>query len=112
MDSRHTLIDQLRHRSGVSVEEDASAWLVHIPKGAERCEITIPKDVFEWFASVKDVEGKEVWSDWMDYYDASPEVLERQMKEDISSFIERVLRSDLKLPLCIWEAATEGNPGD
>jgi hypothetical protein len=30
-------------------------------------EIHVPFSVLEWYASVRDVNGTELWSDWTDY---------------------------------------------
>ena len=71
------------------------------------CEVTVPHDVLEWFACVKDRrEKKEVWSDWMDYsgYGESPkDKLEAEMADDILAFVNRVSALELKLPLKIRE---------
>jgi hypothetical protein len=114
------LVNQLRTRGDLSVEDQQSAWLVRIPKGkAFVCEVTIPFEVLEWFASVRCTEDeKEVWSDWMDYRgydDSSDEKLEADMAEDIAAFVERVATSELHLPLSIWKeaepsAAPNGGP--
>ena len=69
--------------------------------------MTIPHDVLEWFASVKDAKTeKEIWYDWMDYsgYDDRPDsLLEIEMAKDISEFIDRVVISDFNEPLEIWK---------
>lgn len=53
-----TLIDELRHRSDLTVEEEKESWLVRIPKGDGLVwEITVPIQVLEWFASVKKTSG-------------------------------------------------------
>ncbi|MEO6995937.1 MAG: hypothetical protein ABI273_20200 [Lacunisphaera sp.] len=102
------LIDELRRRSDITVEDQKHAWLICIPKSEGlACEITIPFRVLEWFADVKrNGEEKKIWSDWMDYtgYDDSPEEkLEAAMADDISAFIQRVTASKLSLPLQIYE---------
>ncbi len=105
------LIEVLRNRSDVGIVEREQSWLVVIPKGHDFvCEVTIPHEVLEWFASVKQrPDMREVWSDWMDYtgYDDSPmEKLEADMADDITAFIDRVSTSELVLPLSIWEERT------
>ena len=102
------LVESLRQRSDVGVVEQEQSWLVVITKGRDLfCEVTIPRDVLEWFASVKQRHDKrEVWSDWMDYtgYDDSPkEKLEAEMADDILAFIARISASELVLPLSIYE---------
>jgi hypothetical protein len=104
-------IEELRVRSNLTVLDQKNSWIVSIPKGNEWiCEITIPHDVLEWFACVKRREDqKEVWSDWMDYcgYDDSPlETLEAEMTGDIRGFVDRVVKSELRVPLQIYEART------
>jgi hypothetical protein len=104
----HQLIELLRKRSDVGIVEQEQSWLVVIMKGRDLfCEVTIPHDVLEWFACLKQQQDKkEVWSDWMDYsgYDDSPmEKLEAEMARDILAFIDRVSASELVLPLRIYE---------
>ena len=108
MSSIHKLINDLRGRSDLSVKDQEEAWLICIPKGGDsHCEITVPHEVLEWFASVKRCEDKkEVWSDWMDYcgYADSPkEMLEALMADHIAAFVGRVTTSELRLPLHIYE---------
>ena len=102
------LIEVLRKRDDVGIVEQEHSWLVLITKGCDLfCEVTIPHDVLEWFACVKNRrEDREVWSDWMDYSgydDASGEKLEAEMATDILAFIERVSGSELVLPLRMYE---------
>lgn len=102
------LIEMLRKRSEMGIVEQKQSWLVVIPKGPDFvCEVTIPHEVLEWFASVKKrPEMQEAWSDWMDYtsYDDSPmEKLEAEMADDILAFIDRVSTSEQAFPLSIWQ---------
>ena len=102
------LIEVLRKRSDVGVVEQKQSWLVVITKGRDFvCEVTIPHEILEWFACVKQRQDmREVWSDWMDYtgYDESPiEKLEADMADHILDFIDRVSVSEVVLPLSIYE---------
>ena len=102
------LIQELRVRSDVGVVDQPQSWLVIITKGRDLiCEVTVPQDVLEWFATVKHRRDKiELWSDWMDYssYDDRPrEELEAEMAGDILAFINRVSTAELLLPLKIRE---------
>jgi hypothetical protein len=102
------LIESLRTRSDVGIVDQKNSWLITINKGRDFvCEIIVPHDVLEWYATVKHrSEKKEMWSDWMDYsgYDDSPrEKLEGDMAEDITAFVDRVSRSELCLPLEIYK---------
>jgi hypothetical protein len=104
----HQLIGSLRKRGDLGIVEQEQSWLVVITKGRDLfCEVTIPHDVLEWSASVKQRQDKrEVWSDWMDYtgYDDRPkEQLEAEMTDDILAFIDRVSVSELLLPLSIYK---------
>ena len=97
------LIENLRGRADLSVQDLDQAWLIRIPKGENHvCEVTIPHSAFEWFACVKRLEDNmEVWSDWLDHYDSTDDKLDTEMAESISAFIERVTASELQLPLQI-----------
>ena len=98
------LINALRQRGEIVVREKKDSWLASISKGDFTCEITIPKTCFEWFAAVKrNNDQQEVWSDWMEHYDQPREQLDQEMAESISSFIDRVIDSELKLPLEIYK---------
>jgi hypothetical protein len=102
------LIEQLRTRSNVGVVDQPQSWLVIITKGLDLiCEITVPHDVLEWFASVKHRPDRtELWSDWMDYsgYDDKPrEKLETEMASDILAFIDRVSTTEPLSSLKIYE---------
>src|ERR1043165_9989387 len=110
MSDLRKLVDQLRTRGDLTVDDQQSAWLVRIPKDkALVCEVTIPFEVLEWFASVKRTEdATEVWSDWMDYRgydDTSDKKLEADRAKDIAAFVERVTAAELRLPLSIWKEA-------
>ena len=71
------------------------------------CEVIVPHDVLEWYASVKRRrDKKELWSDWMDYSgynDSSKEKLEAEMAGDILAFVDRVSTAEQLLPLKIYE---------
>src|SRR5437868_948894 len=102
------LIEELRKRADVGVADEAQSWRTIITKGRDLiCQVTVPHDVLEWYASVKHRrDKKEVWSDWMDYsgYDDRPrEKLESEMAGDILAFIDRVSTAEQLLPLKIYE---------
>jgi len=99
------VVARLSRRSDVLVETLNDAWLIRIPRDADFvCEITVPIDwCFEWFACVKPVgKNDHVWYDWMEHYGSSDDDLDIEMAECIESFVERVTRSELKLPLSIY----------
>src|SRR5580704_13997576 len=95
----HQLIQDLRVRSDIGVVDEVNSWRISITKGRDLiCEVTVPRDVLEWHASVRSRrEKKELWSDWMDYsgYNSSPkEKLEAEMAGDILAFVDRVLAAE------------------
>ena len=103
------LIEQLRTRSDVGVVDQPQSWLVIITKGRDLiCEVTVPHDVLEWFASVKHRRDKtELWSDWMDYSgydDRTRDQLEAEMAGDVLAFIDRASIKVPLLPIKIYEA--------
>jgi hypothetical protein len=62
------------------------------------CEITIPHNVFEWFADVKRLaDGKIVWTDWMEHYGSTNDKLDAEMAEIIIAFVDRVAGAELRL---------------
>lgn len=98
-------------RNDVGIVEHEQSWVVMITKGRGMfCEVTIPRDVLEWFASVQHRHDKrELWSDWMDYTgydDRTKEQLEAEMADNILAFIDRVSAYELVLPLSIHEEKT------
>jgi hypothetical protein len=106
------MIERMRMRPDVGVVDQGQSWRLLIPKGETHfCEVTVPHAVFEWFASVRDSdEGKEVWSDWMDYEgynDSSQAELEESMADDVERFIDRVSKVPLCLPLSIYQPKQE-----
>jgi len=108
MNEIHKLISKIKERPDILVLEQRESWLLTIPKGSEyTCEITVPFEVLEWFASVKEKkEKKEVWSDWMDYegYDKTPKIeLEKMMAKHILDFADRTSKEPIKLPLNIYQ---------
>jgi len=108
MNRIHQLIDTLRARSDVGVADEAQSWRICITKGRDLfCEVTVPYNILEWFASVQHRrEKREVWSDWMDYsgYDDRPrEQLEAEMAGDILAFVDRVSTAEQLLPLEIYK---------
>ena len=103
------LIEELRARSDVGILDQPQSWLVIITKGQDLiCEVTVPHDILEWFASVKHRRNKtELWADWMDYSgydDRTREQLEAEMADDVLAFIDRASTKEPLLPLKIYEA--------
>ena len=97
-------IEALRRDTRVSVSELEAAWTIRIPKSELAIEVTIPRDVLEWFVTATNPDGHEVWRDWRDYNATSGapgEQLVADMERDVRWFVEqaaaqavRVSRSD------------------
>jgi hypothetical protein len=96
------LLGQLRIRTDLSVRIDPGAWIVSISQGDLLCEVVVPFDVHEWFATVKRTDdGAEVWSDWMEHYGADASELDAERAESIAAFVERAGREGIKSSLQI-----------
>src|ERR1043166_8446520 len=79
------LIARLRTKPGLEVVDQEQSWKIcaRKPDGLT-VEVTVPHDVLEWFVTVLQTPtGKEVWSDWMDYYSAHDET-ETELRSDMS----------------------------
>ena len=105
------LIDRLRGLGDTDLVEAKESWLIVITKSRDLiCEITVPHDILEWSACVRQRgQEKEVWSDWMDYsgYDErTNEELEAEMADDILTFVDRISVSEPLLPLQIYKRRT------
>jgi hypothetical protein len=97
------VVAQLREKFGLEVVEDDESWELHIPRGEILFEILIPRDCFEWFVTVKEkASGKELWDDWMEHYGGTPSELETEMDEAISHFVERLLKSEVRM-VKVWK---------
>jgi hypothetical protein len=96
------LIARLRTKPGLEVVDQEQSWKIcaRKPDGLT-VEVTVPHDVLEWFVTVLQTPtGKEVWSDWMDYYSAHDETeteLRSDMSRHIEHFIERSLASTFRI---------------
>ena len=90
-----TLIEALQLDGRFGIREIRDAWEMTIkkPEGFT-VEITVPKSVFEWFVTVTDPQGHEVWKDWNEHYALARETrdqLAAEMARDIQTFIDRVV---------------------
>lgn len=68
---------------------------LRIRRGGVTIVITLPNDVHEWFVDLQDVASGLKHHDWYDYagYDASTsEEMDRDMADDLRSFVENVSR--------------------
>src|SRR5213594_3523885 len=92
------IVERLSRIQDVQIEERTDSWNVRIlHKSGCWFEIVLPKNCFEWFATLLDsATGKELWSDWSDWF-VSGEVTKENRDEyyfkDIEFFISRVIGS-------------------
>ena len=98
------LITRLRTKPGLEVVDQEQAWKICVRKpDGLIVEVTVPHDVLEWFATVlQAATGREVWSDWMDYYPVKGEtVTETELRSDmarhVEHFVERSLASTFRV---------------
>jgi len=106
MDSRRApgtstseLIDRLRRFPGVQVADGEAQWTVRLAKGDGReFEIVVPHQALEWFVSVRNAEGVELWSDWQDYVGYTPArplaQLASEMRADVEWFANAALAAE------------------
>ena len=96
------LIAKLQQKSAVIITDKHESWDVAITRSPNLLfEVVIPHAVLEWFVTAKNTaSGKEIWSDWVDYYHTSRDKsddLQSQMRDDIERFIEHLLTSELRI---------------
>jgi hypothetical protein len=96
----HRFIEALRRDTCVTVSDLEAAWSVRIPKPELVIEVAIPRDVSEWFVTVTDPSGQELWHDWMDYYSTAGETrgqLAADMERDLRWFIDHAAASAVRI---------------
>jgi hypothetical protein len=96
------LITKLRQKSELRIAERSSCWEVRLTKSEGLVfEITVPKDVLEWFVTARQTPtGEDTWSDWMDYYSVNNETdaeLASDMQRDIEQFVDRLNVSTFRI---------------
>ena len=92
------LVDELRSDLGVQTPGDTLAWkmILAAPPGFTT-EVTIaPEGVFEWYVTVFDAAGDEVWSDWMEHYAKNPDPAElmAEMVSEIRAFVNTMAEAE------------------
>lgn len=87
-------IGNLESISELDLEDRDSCWKIRIPFDRESYfELTVPKDINEWFVSLYK-SNEIVWSDWVDWYtsgDINKNNVRICFKKDIEYFIDRIL---------------------
>ena len=92
------LIDSLRGRTDLVVQEERAAWRILVPRShGHLCSITVPHECFEWFVDVQ-ADGRALWSDWMEHYGSPPAQLDAERATCLAAFLERATDLDLELP--------------
>ena len=96
-------LDEILHRiistRNLSHHQTLTSWQIDLPRrGRFTCQLDVGPDALEWWLTVYDqVDGKEVWKDWMDYLGYHNGKTEAELIEDkgcdISTFIEAWLRA-------------------
>ena len=90
---------QFEGRAGVSVQPSGQALELSVARGDVHVTVTVPESVLEWFVDAeRSVSGSRA-SDWTDYerYDKTPRAeLERDMADDVQSFVTRLIERDLR----------------
>ena len=97
--ARRERILQSARRHGLGVEHDEAALRVRIDQSEGRTIVLrIPDDVFEWFVTLEDSAGEELWSDWgEEALDGTPEERIEDYEETVLSLIELFVQYELRL---------------
>jgi hypothetical protein len=96
--------------TGASVAECGETVQLHVRHDALEVVVTVPKAVREWFVEATDTSTGARTEDWCDYdgYDSpSPD---KDMADDVSRFVDRLLGSELKFETgprnrLLWKAS-------
>jgi hypothetical protein len=93
------VITQLRTNSLLKIKDGKQSWTIYICKPNDLiCEIEVPHNVLGWFFTVKQsATGKQIYSDWCDYYSETQNEMHASMSADIKRFIEQLLASNIRL---------------
>ena len=89
-----------RGGSGVTHRPNGGALDLVVQKSGVRVSVSVPESALEWFANAELSSSGSMVSDWCDYegYDNTPAVqLERQMAEDVVSFVNKLIERHLHL---------------
>ena len=90
-----SLLDTLTRiaiRHGLQLTPQGVGWQLELPlRGNLRGRLTIGPDARDWYLTLSDAfDGREVWSDWMDYLgydDRSEEQLINDKGQDLAWFV-------------------------
>lgn len=85
---------------GACIASLEEATVFSLDRGGLRVTVTVPVGVLEWWAEATDSSSGVTVRDWLDYegYDRTPwEELDREMADDVESFVGRLIASDIRL---------------
>jgi len=85
---------------GACVTKKGEAVELSLHRSALHVAVTVPIAVLEWFVEASDRSSGASVKDWCDYggYDSTPaEQLDRDMADDVETFVGRLLNSELRL---------------
>jgi hypothetical protein len=74
--------------------------MLTISRSGLEVEVTVPRvdhKIFEWFVSVRDAAGQELWSDWMEHIGREPVEVERELREFLTAFLTGISASNVRL---------------
>lgn len=99
-DGCRTLLTALAYSINAVLTESEGCFVLLLERGdGIEFEITVPKDVLEWFADAK-INNEPVWSDWADYYPMdgeTPEALAADMRDDIEGFVRAIAVAPMRV---------------
>lgn len=85
---------------GACVTREGEAVELSLRRSTLRVAVTVPATVLEWFVEASDRSSGASVQDWCDYegYDSTPAAqLDRDMANDVETFVGRLLNSELRL---------------
>ena len=101
MRTMRDLLARLQADHPLTVRDEAGWSEIVIEKdGGLTFTITLPRNVFEWYADARDTSGRQVWADWADYYpdnNEKPKELRAAMAADIEAFVAQLVASKVRI---------------
>jgi hypothetical protein len=91
---------ELTPPDGACVTEKGEAVELSLRRSTLYVAVTVPVTVLEWFVEASDRSSGASVQDWCDYegYDSTPVAqLDRDMADDVGTFVARLLNSELRL---------------
>ena len=82
-----TEILELAGRLGYAVVSQPDSHAIRVNVAPYSVEVVLPEAVFEWFVTVRDANGHELFSDWCDHYDAPDAELDAERTSAVGAFL-------------------------